>query len=60
VGGSLTHHNASAQVLSTGEASCKVLWAADLLPHGLAPAVAGMIELGLAAMKRFQELQNGA
>ena len=58
VGGRLTHHNASAQVIATGEASCKVLWIADLLPHELAPAIAGMIEQGLAAMKRFQETQN--
>lgn len=58
VGGRLTHHNASAQVMATGAASCKVLWIADLLPHELAPAVAGMIEQGLAAMKRFQEAQN--
>lgn len=58
VGGRLTHHNASAQVIATGAASCKVLWVADLLPHELAPAIAGMIEQGLAAMKRFQEAQN--
>ena len=35
-----------------------LLWIADLLPHELAPAIAGMIEQGLAAMKRFQETQN--
>lgn len=60
VGGRLTHHNASAQVIATGEASCKVLWIADLLPHELAPTIAGMIEQGLAAMKRFQETQNAS
>lgn len=59
-GGRLTHHNASAQIIPTGEASCKVLWIADLLPHELAPAIAGMIEQGLAAMKRFQESQHAA
>lgn len=56
VGGRLTHHNASAQVSAVGEESCKVLWVADLLPHELAPAIAGMIEQGLTAMKRAQEL----
>ena len=56
VGGRLTHHNASAQVLAVQEGACKVLWVADLLPHALAPAIAGMIEQGLAAMKRAQEL----
>lgn len=55
VGGRLTHHNASNQVVATGERSCTVLWVADLLPNELAPAVAGMIEQGLAAMKAYQE-----
>lgn len=60
VGGRLTHHNASAQVLPTGESSCKVQWIADLLPHELAPAIAAMIEQGLAAMKRCQESTSAA
>lgn len=60
VGGFFTHHNASAQVIPVGERSCKVVWVADLLPHDLAPAIAGMIEQGLAAMKRFQESQSAA
>lgn len=55
VGGRLTHHNASAQVSAAGEHACRVQWIADLLPHELAPAIAGMIEQGLAAMKRAQE-----
>ena len=58
VGGRLTHHNASAQVIPLGDTSCKVLWVADLLPHEMAPAIAGMIEQGLAAMKFSQEPQN--
>ncbi len=52
VGGRLTHHNASAQVLGHGEMQCRIVWIADLLPHEMAPAIAGMIEQGLAAMKR--------
>lgn len=55
VGGRLTHHNASAQVIPLGETSCKVLWVADLLPHEMAPPIAAMIEQGLAAMKSSQE-----
>jgi carbon monoxide dehydrogenase subunit G len=54
-GGRLTHHNASAQVVDEGEGRCRVLWVADLLPHAMAPAIAGMIEAGLAAMKAAQE-----
>ena len=60
IGGRLSHHNASAQVISTAGQSCKVLWIADLLPHELAPAIASMIEQGLAAMKQSQEAQNAA
>lgn len=54
-GGRLTHHNASAQVFDTGGATCRVVWIADLLPHAMAPAVAGMIDAGLAAMKAHAE-----
>jgi hypothetical protein len=51
----LSHHNASAQVIDEGEGRCRVVWIADLLPHEMAPAVAGMIDEGLAAMKRTLE-----
>jgi hypothetical protein len=57
VGGRLTHHNASAQVYALGEDRCEVVWIADLLPHELKPAIATMIEQGLAAMKRTLESQ---
>jgi carbon monoxide dehydrogenase subunit G len=55
VGGRLTHHNASAQVLSEGPQQSRVVWLADLLPDELAPAIATMIEQGTAAMKRTLE-----
>jgi len=54
VGGRLTHHNASSQVFAEGTGS-RVVWIADLLPNELAPAVAGMIEQGLRAMKKTLE-----
>lgn len=54
-GGRLTHHNASTQVFDEGGTRCRVVWIADLLPHALAPAVAGMIEDGLRAMKSHAE-----
>ena len=50
-GGRLTHHNASAQAFAEGPAATRVVWIADLLPHAMAPAIAPMIEHGLAAMK---------
>lgn len=55
VGGRLSHHNASAQVFAEGEGASRVVWIADLLPHELAPAIAAMIEQGLAAMKTHLE-----
>ena len=54
VGGAMTHHNASAQVFADGDA-CRFVWIADLLPDELAPAIAGMIEHGLAAIRKHLE-----
>jgi carbon monoxide dehydrogenase subunit G len=54
-GGRLTHHNASAQVFARADGGCEVVWIADLLPHEMKPAIAPMIEQGLAAMKRTLE-----
>jgi hypothetical protein len=51
VGTQMTHHNASFQLFADG-ARTRGVWIADLLPHAMAPAIAGMIEAGLAAMKR--------
>ena len=56
VGGRLTHHNAVMQVLDEGPQRTRVVWVADLLPNELAPAIAGMIEQGLAAMKTTFEV----
>src|SRR5215468_4218589 len=53
-GGAMTHHNASAQVFSDGDA-CRFVWIADLLPDELAPTIAGMIEHGLAAIRKHLE-----
>jgi carbon monoxide dehydrogenase subunit G len=55
VGGRLTHHNASAQVHAVTGGRSRVVWIADLLPHEMAPAIAGMIEHGLKAMKATLE-----
>lgn len=55
VGGRLSHHNASAQVLDAGDGTSRVVWIADLLPNEMAPAIAGMIAQGLAAMKATLE-----
>jgi hypothetical protein len=55
VGGRLTHHNASAQVIAEGEGRCRFVWTADLLPDALAPAIEGMIAQGLAAIQGAME-----
>lgn len=55
VGGRMTHHNASAQVLADGEDRTRFVWIADVLPHGIAPAIAAMMDQGLAAIKRTLE-----
>ena len=55
VGGPMTHYNASAQVFADGAARTRFVWIADLLPHELAPAIAGMIDQGLAVIKRTLE-----
>lgn len=60
VGGPMTHHNASAQVLSDGPAGTRFVWIADLLPHELAPRIAAMIEEGLAVIKRTLERRDSA
>lgn len=55
VGGRMTHHNASAQVFADGETRCRFVWIADLLPNEIAPAIAGMIEQGIAVIKETLE-----
>ena len=55
VGGRMTHHNASAQVVPDGEGGSRFVWIADLLPHELAPGIAGLMEQGLAVIKRTLE-----
>ena len=57
VGGKMIHHNASLQVFVDGEGRSRVVWIADLLPNELAGYIAGMIEQGMAVMKKTLELQ---
>ena len=59
VGGRMTHHNASLQVFADGEGCSRVVWIADLLPNELAGYISGMIEQGMAVMKKTLELHAG-
>ena len=54
VGGRTTHYNASMQIFPDGD-GCRAVWIADLLPNEVADAIAGMIDQGLAAMKKNLE-----
>jgi hypothetical protein len=60
IGGRMTHHNASAQVLSEGQGRSRFVWIADLLPHEMAPAIAAMMDQGLAVIKRTLEMKPAA
>jgi hypothetical protein len=55
VGGAMTHHNASAQVFAEEGGRSRFVWIADLLPHALAPAIAAMIDQGMAVIQRHLE-----
>jgi hypothetical protein len=54
VGTRMTHHNASLQIFAENGRT-RGVWIADLLPHEIAPQIAGMIEQGLSVMKRTME-----
>jgi len=60
-GGTLTHHNASLQILAEGANHSRLVWIADLLPNDRAPVIQGMIQQGTLAMKRTleQDAKNG-
>jgi carbon monoxide dehydrogenase subunit G len=51
VGGRMTHHNASLQVFEAAEGGSRVVWIADLLPHELRDAIAGLMDQGMAVMQ---------
>lgn len=47
----LAHYAASAEVLADGDARCRLIWIADVLPHQVAPYIAGQMDLGAQAMQ---------
>jgi hypothetical protein len=47
----LKQHSASVQVFAEGEARCRVVWIADVLPHEIAPYMDAQMDLGAAAMQ---------
>ena len=59
VGGSFTHHNASAEIVPDGDGS-RVIWTADLLPDSVASNIEAMMEQGAQAMKRTLDRTSDA
>jgi len=59
VGGRMTHHNASLQVFAHGAGRSRVVWIADLLPSDFRAYVAGLIDRGMAVMKKILESAEG-
>src|SRR5882672_10761747 len=55
VGGRMTHHNASLQVFADGAGRSRVAWIAVLLPSDFRAYVAGLIDQGMAVMKKTLE-----
>jgi len=51
----LTHHNASVQVLPEADRRSRVVWIADVLPNEIAGYMAGLLDQGLAVMKKTLE-----
>jgi hypothetical protein len=54
VEGRPTHHHATFQVFPKGAGS-RIVWIADLLPDELKPAIEGMMDHGMTAMKSTLE-----
>ena len=52
LGGVLIHYNGAVQVFPEGESGSRVVWTADFLPNEAASHLAGMIEQGMAVMKK--------
>ncbi|GHO87175.1 SRPBCC family protein [Dictyobacter formicarum] len=58
VGGRTTHHNASMQVLASGENQSRLVWITDLLPNEVTAIIRELVEQGAATMKRTLEAQT--
>ena len=52
VGGVLSHYNGAVQVFAEGLGQSRVVWTADFLPNEAASQLTGMIEQGMAVMKK--------
>jgi hypothetical protein len=53
----LSHHNGAAQIIEHGD-GIRFVWIADVLPDELAPAIAGRMNAGIAAIKSTLERRD--
>jgi hypothetical protein len=51
----ITHHNASAEIVSDGNDQCRLIWITDVLPDELAPYIESQMSEGALAMKAALE-----
>lgn len=51
-GGRATHYNAAVQVSEDPAGGTRIEWRVDLLPDALAPAIEGMMDAGVQAMRK--------
>ena len=54
-GAPFTHHNASIQVFTEDDNTCRLVWIADIMPNEIAGTIAEMIQQGLNTMKATLE-----
>jgi hypothetical protein len=54
----MTHHNASMQILDSGEGRCLLIWIADFLPQEFEATMLPLMKQGAEALK--QNLESGA
>jgi hypothetical protein len=52
IGERMKQHSASVQVIAEGEASCRLIWIVDLLPHEIAPYIDGQMDQAALAMRK--------
>jgi hypothetical protein len=48
----MNQHSASVQVMADGEGNSRLIWIVDVLPHEIAPYIAGQMDQAAAAMQK--------
>jgi carbon monoxide dehydrogenase subunit G len=52
IGERVKHYSASVQVAADGESRTRMTWIVDVLPHEIAPYIAGEMDLSVLAMQK--------